>query len=162
MPENEAIGISLTLTDPPRRGTVLAFDWGKKRLGVAVGDMEMRLAHPLVTLSMQLPRNAQDMDLIAPLVREWQPVLLVVGVPKYDDAQEHPLAKGCRAFAQRARTRFGLPAVMVDEAYSSCEADGLLKETGAGWSARKQRTDQVAAQQILETFFELTSRAAKS
>ncbi|MFN0314906.1 MAG: Holliday junction resolvase RuvX [Burkholderiales bacterium] len=160
MPENEAAGISLTLAHAPERGTVLAFDWGTKRLGVAVGDMELKLAHPLVALGMKMPRS--DMDMIEPLVREWRPVLLVVGLPKYDDEREHPLAKGCRAFAQRAHKRFGLPAVMVDEAYSSSEADGLLKETGAGWAARKQHTDPVAAQQILETFFELASRAARS
>ncbi len=124
--------------------------------------MEMRLAHPLATLSIQLPRKAQDMDLIAPLVREWQPVLLVVGVPRYGDAQEHPLAKPCQTFARRLHSRFGIPAVTVDEAYSSCEADALLKQTGAGLTARKERVDQVAAQQILETFFELTSRVAKS
>jgi putative holliday junction resolvase len=160
MPENEAPGISLTLTHPPARGTVLAFDWGTKRLGVAVGDMEMKLAHPLAALGIQAPRK--DMDIIEPLVREWRPVLLVVGLPKYEDEREHPLAKGCRAFAQRAHKRFGLPAVMVDESYSSSEADGLLKETGTGWVARKQRTDPVAAQQILETFFELATRATRS
>ncbi|MSQ59512.1 MAG: Holliday junction resolvase RuvX [Betaproteobacteria bacterium] len=160
MPEHEAAGISLALAHPPKRGTVLAFDWGTKRLGVAVGDLEVKLAHPLAALGLQGPLN--DMDVIEPLVREWRPVLLVVGLPKYDDEREHPLAKKCRTFAQRAHKRFGLPALMVDEAYSSSSAGELLRETGAGWPARKHRTDQVAAQQILETFFELASRATRS
>lgn len=134
-----------------KRGTVLAIDWGERRLGVAVGDLELRLAHPLCTLNPL--RKGQDLDLLDPLVREWRPVLLVVGLPT-SNAPAHPLAERCTTFARRLQARFCLPVHLEDESYSSTQADALLKQTGAGWQGRKKHLDPVAAQQILESFFE--------
>lgn len=135
-----------------KKGTVLAIDWGERRLGVAVGELELRLAHPLCTLHPV--SKGQDLDLLHPLIDEWRPVLVVVGVPGAGDAAPHPLAGRCKAFARRLQTRFSLPVHLVDESYSSAEADTLLKHTGKGWKARKQHLDPIAAQQILEGFFE--------
>ncbi len=122
---------------------------------MAVGELELRLTHPLCTLKPA--RKGQDLELIDPLMREWRPVVLVVGLPTGSGALEHPLAKRCRAFAARLQARFKVPVQMVDEGYSSTEADSLLMQTGGNWKDRKQHLDQVAAQQILETYFERTA-----
>ena len=139
---------------------MLAFDWGKRRIGIAVGDLELKLAHPLETRSVL--RSDQDMALIAPVVKEWRPILLVVGMPSTGDGHAHPLTKRCQTFSKRLQAHFGLPAWIVDEGYSSSAAEELLKHRGVDWKARKSHLDHVAAQQILETFFELVTRASRS
>lgn len=147
----------------PARGTVLAFDWGARRIGVAVGELELRTAHPVGIIERR-SRDADDRA-VADLVSQWRPVLAVVGLPvPLDDAVpgEHPLAPRCRAFARRLETRFGLRVQLVDERLSSWAAEDLLRQGGAGWRERRARLDPVAAQQILETFFELASSPARS
>jgi putative Holliday junction resolvase len=133
-----------------RGGAALAFDFGLQRIGVAVGNRETATAQALTTIA------AGDADArfgtIARLIAEWQPALLVVGVPTRGDGGEHPLAARCRRFADQLRGRFGLPVALVDEAYSSAEADGRLQARGHGWRERKQALDALAAQIILETY----------
>lgn len=131
---------------------MLAIDWGERRMGVAVGELELRLAHPLCTLSPV--RKGQDLALLEPLVREWRPVLLVVGLPTASAPQVHPLAARCKSLARRLQARFTLPVHLEDESYSSTQAAALLKQSGGHWRDRKQHLDPVAAQQILESFFE--------
>lgn len=143
----------------PSRGTVLSFDWGEKRIGVAVGELELRTAHPVGVI--QRAGRGQEMAAIAALVGEWRPVLAVVGLP-VREAGEHPLAPRCRAFARQLQARFGMPAHLVDERLSSWAAEDLLKQDNPRLRERKAHLDPVAAQQILETFFELTSSAART
>jgi len=137
----------------PRTGTVLAFDFGTKRIGVAVGDFETRLAHPLATLSAS--DNRARFAEIDRLLREWRPVLLVVGLPSHADGAEHPVGRLARRFAQRLQGRFGLRAVLVDERLTSHEAEGMLRASGARGARLKAGLDAVAAQRILETFFSI-------
>ncbi len=152
---------SNSITTPGECGTILAFDFGEKRVGVAVGDMNLRIPHPLATITA--PDNARRFAAIAELIAEWQPALLVVGVPADDpssldetrsDAETgHRLSRLCRKFAQRLRAHFHLPVSLVDESLSSSAASFDLGE--AGLRGRKQKTvlDQIAAQQILQTWF---------
>ncbi|PWT72176.1 MAG: Holliday junction resolvase RuvX [Proteobacteria bacterium] len=137
----------------PRLGTVLAFDFGERRTGVAVGDLSMRIAHPVTTLHAA---SAQErMRQIVPLVKEWNPVLMVVGLPTHADGTIHARAQRCRSFARQLESRFGVETRLVDEYLSSIEADRSLAEAGVRGLERKAMVDQVAAQQILETFFSL-------
>lgn len=140
-----------------RSGTVLGFDFGLKRVGVAVGTLELALAHPLETINSEA--NAVRFERIATLIGEWSPVLLVVGMPHHDDGAPHEFAPTCLRFANRLKGRFGLPVAWVDERYSSTAASMAL--TGSGVHGRKQKTmlDQVAAQQILQQYFDESESA---
>jgi putative Holliday junction resolvase len=130
---------------------VLAFDFGTKRIGVAVGDFETRLSHPLTTISAV--ENQARFAEIGKLVAEWQPVLLVIGEPAHADGTEHPVGRLARRFAQRLQGRFGVPATLVDERLTSVEAESLLRSSGARGARLKAGLDAVAAQRILEAYF---------
>ncbi|HEY3326891.1 MAG TPA: Holliday junction resolvase RuvX [Novimethylophilus sp.] len=133
-------------------GAVLAFDFGEKRIGVAVGDITVGIAHPLQTVSGE--SNDIRFAAIAALINEWQPSQLVVGLPLYLDGGEHELTRLSRKFARRLEGRFGLPTVMVDERLSSAEASQTLNEIGIRGRNQKAMLDQVAAQRILQSFFD--------
>lgn len=133
---------------------MLAFDFGTKRIGVAVGDFETRLAHPLTVVAAS--DNRARFAAISRLVSEWRPALFVVGVPERAEGAEHPLAPLARRFAQRLAGRFGVRAELVDERLTSHEAEQALREIGARGARLKAGLDAVAAQRILETFFENT------
>lgn len=134
------------------KGSVLAFDFGLKRIGVAVGDWETRLAHPLETIVGEAndPRFARIEGLIA----EWRPVELVVGLPLSLEGEEHELSKRCRRFANQLHGRFGLPVRLVDERLTSVEAEGRLQAMGRSVRDNKAAVDSLAAQEILQDYFE--------
>jgi putative holliday junction resolvase len=141
--------------DPPvagRRGTVLAFDFGERRLGVAVGELDLKLAHPLTTIITR--SNAQRLAEVERLVREWAPVLLVVGLPLTLEGGEQPSSARSRRFAQRLQARFGLPAELVDERLTSHSASLALNDAGVRGRRQKDMVDQVAAQHILQAYLD--------
>jgi len=139
------------ITHHLRTGTVLAFDFGTKRTGVAVGDFETQLAHPLTTITAA--ENRARFAAIELLIGEWRPVLLVVGLPSRPDGTEHPVGTLVRRFAQRLEGRFGVRAELVDERLTSNEAEGMLRASGARGARLKAGLDAVAAQRILESYF---------
>lgn len=145
-------------TRHPSTGTVLAFDFGTRRIGAAVGDFETRLAHPLATISGA--DNRARFAAIERLLAEWRPVLLVVGVPARTDGGDHPVGTLARRFAQRLRGRFGLEVALVDEHLTSDDAERALRAAGARGARLKAGLDAVAAQRILETFFETVNRVS--
>jgi putative Holliday junction resolvase len=129
------------LAAPSRNSrTVLAFDFGLKRIGVAVGEPELGTAHPLPAIA------APGFDAIGRLVSEWRPARLVVGLPVAEEG-EHALAKRVERFARQLEGRYRLPVARVDERFTSVEAESLLR------GVRKKSIDSVAAQLILEQFF---------
>lgn len=132
-------------------GSVLGFDFGLKRIGVAVGTLELKLAHPLETIATET--TAARFARIAKLIEEWQPALAVVGIPHRDDGA-HEFAPTCLRFAQRLRGRFGLSVALVDESYSSAAASSTLNESGIRGRQQKPMLDQVAAQHILQHYFD--------
>lgn len=142
----------------PVRGAVLAFDFGEKRIGVAVGDLEIGLAHPVVTITEE--SNDKRFKAIESLIREWQPVLLVVGLPAYLDGTEHEVSALCRRFARRLEGRFSIKTVLVDERLSSAAASESLREAGVRGRKQKTMLDQVAAQHILQTYLDERRHAA--
>lgn len=120
--------------------TVLAFDFGLKRIGVAVGEPELGTAHPLAVIV------APGFAAIEKLVQEWRPAALVVGLPVAEHG-EHALARRVQRFARQLAGRFGLPVETVDERYTSVEAESRLRGT------KNKAVDSVAAQLILEQYF---------
>jgi len=139
-------------------GTVLAFDFGTRRVGVAVGELELGIAHPLATLSAA--SASVRLEKVGRLIREWAPVLLLVGLPSHMDRTEHALSARCRRFAVQLERTFGIETGLVDERLTSVAAAESL--TAAGVRGRRQEAllDQVAAVHILQTFFAARHDAA--
>ncbi len=133
-------------------GTVLAFDFGEKRIGVAVGESLLRQAHPLEVIRAD-GHEARDRA-IAGLIAEWQPVQLVVGLPTHADGTPHEMTARCRSFAERLALRHSLPVALADERLTSLDAEARLRETGRNAKTMKPLLDAVAAQLILQTWFD--------
>lgn len=135
-----------------RAGTVLAFDFGLRRIGVALGETLLGQARALTVIDNE--RNDVRFATIATLIRDWQPCLLIVGLPCATDGTAHTMTARCQRFAEQLRQRFQLPVQHIDERYSSTEADARLADTGLDWRSRKQQVDAVAAQIILQDYFD--------
>jgi putative Holliday junction resolvase len=133
-------------------GTLLAFDFGTRRIGIAVGNTLTGSARPLTTIADE--RNDVRFANIASLLQEWQPVALVVGLPCNDDGTPHEMTAHCRRFANRLKGRFNLPTLLVDERYTSAAASSALDEEGIHGRKQKSLIDQYAAQQILQAYFD--------
>ena len=133
--------------------TVLGFDFGLKRIGVAVGNSLIRQAQPLTIVSDAT--NDAKFAAIEELMKQWQPARCIVGLPRHPDGAEHEMTVRCRRFANQLHGRFGLPIDRIDERYSSLEAEERRRELRAQgrWRASKG-VDQIAAQVILERYFE--------
>jgi putative Holliday junction resolvase len=131
---------------------VLAFDFGEKRIGVAMGETTLKTAHPLQTINAEV--NLARFAEIEKLITECKTNLLIVGLPTYLDGKAHALTQLSKKFAQRLEGRFNLPVMMIDERLSSAEASQNL--TTAGVKAREQKTliDAVAAQVILQSYLD--------
>ncbi len=134
------------------QGTLLAFDFGTRRIGIAVGSTLLGRANPLATIDDE--KNDTRFGRIAGLIAEWQPVALVVGLPSNADGTAHELTALCRRFANRLRGRFNLHTIMVDERYTSLAASERLDEIGIHGRKQKPLLDQYAAQQILQAYFD--------
>ena len=132
----------------PESGTVLAFDFGAKRIGVAVGESLLGRARALVCIAAvdKATRYAR----IDELVRTWQPCALVVGLPLTVDGADSAMSERCRHFARALAARYGLPVHLVDERYTSVEAEERLAALGHDWKSRKRAVDAEAAAIILQ------------
>jgi putative holliday junction resolvase len=138
---------------------VLAFDFGQRRIGVASGDTVSRSASQARTLFCG-PKGV-PWEAIDALIREWQPALLVVGLPYNVDDSETAAAAHARDFARALGARAALPVELVDERYSSMEALDRLRHARSS-GARKRRVaksdvDAAAARVILERWFSQTT-----
>ncbi len=136
----------------PDTGTVLAFDFGEKRIGVAVGDTGVGIAHPLQTIHAE--DNKTRFAAIEALMAEWKPAQLIVGEPHHADGGAHEIARLARRFAQRLEGRFGLPVTLVDETLSSTAAESRLHEQGVHGAKLKAVIDSAAACEIMQTWLE--------
>jgi putative Holliday junction resolvase len=130
--------------------TVLAFDFGLKRIGVAVGEPELGTAHPLPAIAAA--GNAR-FAAIEKLVHEWNPARLLVGLPLSAAGSPHLMTRQAERFARRLQGRFKLPVARVDERYTSLEAESRLRGTARKGGA-KAAVDSVAAQLMLEQYFD--------
>lgn len=122
--------------------TVLAFDFGLKRIGVAVGNTLIRQAQPLQVIDEAT--NDGKFDAIAQLLAEWQPQRVIVGLPLHPDGAEHEMSVRCRRFANQIHGRFGIETALIDERYTSA----VLTQR------RGQHADHEAAALILQQYFD--------
>lgn len=134
--------------------TLLGFDFGRNRIGIAVGQ---EVTHTVTALLTLLGKNQKpDWSGISRLIEEWQPDLLVVGLPLQEDGGEQEMSKAARRFGNQLKGRYNLPVEMMDERYSSLEANTLLRE-GQTPRAKKnapQYNDHIAAQVILQSWLD--------
>jgi len=143
----------LAPTDPPPSETaVLAFDFGTRRIGVAVGNTLVRVAHPLATIDDEA--SARRFAAIAALVDEWQPGMLVVGIPVHADGTPHEMTARARRFARQLHGRHGLPVVEADERWTTQDAQSALDAAGRGGRRGRSVRDAIAAQAILQGYFD--------
>ena len=135
-------------------GALLAFDYGTRNIGVATGHSQTHQA------SEQPPLTARDgipnWDSIQQLINEWQPALVLVGLPLNMDGTDSPLAVRARKFANRIHGRFGVQVEMVDERLSTFSAKQEADERGHKGNYGDQPVDSIAARLILETWLHQT------
>jgi putative Holliday junction resolvase len=111
-----------------REATLLAFDYGEKRIGVAVGNSLTRSARPLVVV--QNRSREYRFDAVGKLIGEWKPDALVVGLPMHPDGTPHEMTQLAKRFGNQLNGRFNLPVTWVDERYSSVEAEAGMRANG--------------------------------
>ncbi|MCZ7565827.1 MAG: Holliday junction resolvase RuvX [Burkholderiales bacterium] len=136
----------------PQSETILAFDYGERFVGVAVGDTGIGVAHPLKAI--EAAGAERRFAAIAALVHEWRPARLVVGLPLSLDGEEREVARRARRFARRLEGRFGLPVALQDERLSSTEAASRLRAIGRGGRRNRALTHPVAAQVVLQAYLD--------
>ena len=124
--------------------TIFAFDFGVKRIGVAMGNTMIRQAQPVKVISAI--DNATRFADIGALLDEWKPARLVVGLPMHPDGAEHDMTARARKFANQLHGRFNLPVELVDERYSSAVIS----------AKRGEVIDDRAAAIILQQYFDAT------
>ena len=136
----------------PAPTTILAFDFGLRRIGVAVGQSVTGSASPLAVIANR--DTGVEHDAIAALIQEWRPARLVVGMPAHADGSDSDMREPVLAFIDELQ-RYALPISTVDERYTSVEAERTLKEArAAGTRGRisKEDIDSAAAVFIAERY----------
>jgi putative holliday junction resolvase len=118
----------LTPKNEAKPATILALDYGRARIGLAIADAETRMAKPLTTLE-RINRN-EDMRRLRELAREQGVTQIIVGLPLRLDGSHGDMAEEASRFAERVRKQIGLPVEMVDERLTSWEAERMLEEQG--------------------------------
>lgn len=133
-------------------GTVLAFDFGTHRIGVAVGETRTGLAHPLATIAAT--RSEEWLRAVTALVAEWRPALFVVGLPTHADGVAHAMTARAQRFGRQLERHFSIPVEFCDERFTTHAASDALREAGTRGSERKRARDRVAAQLILQDYLD--------
>lgn len=132
--------------------TVLGFDYGTKSIGVAIGQSITSSASPL--LSIKAVDGIPNWDDIDKLLKEWQPQLVVVGLPLNMDGTEQEMTQRARKFANRISGRFGVKVTTQDERLTTADAKARLFELGGFKALTKGQVDAVSAVLIIESYFE--------
>jgi len=132
--------------------TVLGFDFGAKRIGIASGQILTGNANPLTTLTNV--NNKPDWESIEKLIAEWKPQALIVGLPYLLDGKETEMTIRADKFSRRLHGRFGLPVFTISETLSSFEAEEILKQNKKIDKQNKHEIDKLAAALITETWLQ--------
>jgi putative Holliday junction resolvase len=135
-------------------GTLIGFDFGERRIGVAVGETSTRIANPLGAIEESA--NEARFREIGKLVAEWQPAAFVVGRPRHSDDSEHAVARLAEKFARRLTARYSLPVAFVDETLTSAIAEAELRGMRTR-ASRKSDVDALAAAIILQSYLDSLS-----
>jgi len=132
--------------------TIIGFDFGKKYIGVAVGQEITGSASPLG--SVKATDGIPHWDSLSVFLTEWQPDLVVVGLPLNMDGSEQQLTKDARKFGNRLAGRFGLKVEFQDERLTTADAKEQLFARGGFKNLKKDNIDAESARLIIESFFE--------
>ncbi|MBY6186355.1 Holliday junction resolvase RuvX [Marinobacter hydrocarbonoclasticus] len=132
--------------------TIMAFDFGTKSIGVAVGQSVTGTASPLTGIKAR--DGIPNWDDIAALIKEWQPDKLVVGLPLNMDGTDQHVTRAARKFANRLFGRYGIETLTQDERLTTVDARARLFEDGGYRALKKDQVDALAAALILESYFE--------
>ncbi|GGE62322.1 putative pre-16S rRNA nuclease [Streptosporangium jomthongense] len=135
------------------RRSLMAFDFGLRRIGVAVGQEFLGTGQPLAMISAD--NGSPDWDQIGRLLAEWQPDTVLVGLPLNMDDSENEMCARARKFGKRLHGRFHVPVEMVDERLTSYEAKGKVMAAGGSRDFGRHGVDDRAAVLILETWCRL-------
>jgi putative Holliday junction resolvase len=133
-------------------GTLIGFDFGSRRIGVAVGETSTRIASPLGAIEAEA--NDARFEAIGRIVDEWRPAGFVVGrPPRHPDGTEHAVARLAEKFGRRLEARYKVPVLYVDETLTSAEAESSLKRSRTRTGARSD-VDALAAALILQSYLD--------
>lgn len=137
----------------PGNRSLMGFDFGTRSIGVATGQEITGTASPLTSLKAN--DGIPDWSQIEKILKEWQPDLLIVGLPLNMDGTEQEMTQRARKFGQRLHGRFGFQVEFKDERLTTTDAKARLFEHGGYRALGKSRVDAVSAQLILESWMEL-------
>jgi putative holliday junction resolvase len=135
--------------------TLLGFDFGMKRIGVAVGQTVTKTARPLGMIKAD--QGTPHWETISKLIKTWQPDAFVVGIPLNMDGTEQPLTLAAKHFSSLLQQRFNLPVFGMDERLTSIEAKARLFESGGYKALQNTSIDSIAAQLILQNWLTQTN-----
>ncbi len=135
-----------------KEGNIIGFDFGEKRVGVAIGNNISKTAQSLITIESS--SNHQKFEVIQKIMEEWQPVSIVVGVPFNVDGSEHKITMLSKKFAKQLEQKYLLPIHLIDERYTSIEANIEIKGEKINLKKKKLLIDQIAAKIILQSYLD--------
>ena len=135
----------------------MAFDFGLRQIGVAMGNCVLGTTQPLSILKAK--EGVPQWQIVHALIEEWRPDLLIVGDPLNMDGSVSELSERARKFARRLHGRLGLPVEMIDERLSSFEAKQNSREQGHRGNFKEQPVDSYAAELILQTWLAESAQA---
>jgi putative Holliday junction resolvase len=133
-------------------GNIIGFDFGEKRIGVAIGNNISKSAQALITI--ESASSNQKFEAIQKIMDEWQPVSIVVGVPFNVDGSEHNVTNLCKKFAKQLEQKYALPIHLIDERYTSIEASYEIHDKKIDLKKKKLLIDQIAAKIILQSYLD--------
>ncbi len=141
-------------TDPtnPINGMVMGFDFGMKRIGIALGQTVTLTANPLQTIAAK--EGAPNWEELSKILKKWQPNALVVGIPLNMDGSEQKISASARQFATELQKRFSLPVFETDERLTTKDAKERLFAEGGFKALQDGQVDAVAAQLILQNWLQ--------
>ena len=134
-----------------KSGCVMAFDYGARRVGVAVGEIALRSSFPVDTI--KYARRDDLFGEIKKLVGTWSPILFIVGLPQTVTGAPHKMHRAITIFSRDLFEKFGLKVCFINEGYSSSYANELLADSIPDWKKRKAVLDSYSAKVILDDFF---------
>ena len=138
--------------NPSSKRNVLSLDFGETKIGFAIGNHITKTSHPLKAIISS--KKTERFKAIEELITEWSPGLIVIGLPLNENGSESRLTLLVKKFSKKIINKFSIPTVLVDERYTSVEAESLLTSSNGKYKKKDGVIDQVAAQIILESYFE--------
>jgi len=127
--------------------TVFGVDWGEKNIGVAVGDLQLKISHPLCVISSNSKEILKEKLLV--LLKEWSPVKVVYGLPFHENGDKHELMPVIKKFALSIFKKYNCEYLFINETLSSNLASSLT------YKSKNKRNDSLSAMIILDDFFNL-------